>query len=67
MNENRTLSSTALSAGINSPVNTADETGQRLCRVGNTRIRVTEHFPRTGKTVVDLIGDMILADARLDG
>ena len=67
MTDNRTPETTASNAGANISVYSVYETDRLCCRVGNTRVRVTEHFPRTGKTVVDLIGDMILADARLDG
>lgn len=49
------------------PVYSVDENGQLYCCIGNTRIKVIEHFPQSGKTIIDLIGDMILADARLDG
>ena len=49
------------------PVYSVDENGQQYCRIGNTRIKVIEHFPPTGKTIVELMGDMILADAHLDG
>ena len=44
-----------------------DQTGQTYFCVGDTRIKVTEHFPQTGKTVVELMGDMILSAARQDG
>ena len=49
------------------PVYSTDENGQQYCCIGNTRIKVIEHFPATGKTIVELMGDMILADAHLDG
>ena len=49
------------------PVYSTDENGQQYCCIGNTRIKITEHFPQTGKTVVELIGDMILSAARQDG
>lgn len=31
---------------------------------GNTRIKVTEHFADSGKTVVDLLEDVILYEAK---
>lgn len=31
---------------------------------GNTRIKVTEHFAENGKTVVDLLEDVILYEAK---
>ena len=67
MTDNRALELNASNDGVNASVYSVYETDRLCCRVGNTRVRVTEHFPRTGKTVVDLIGDMILADARIDG
>ena len=67
MTDNRALELNASNDGVNASVCSVYETDRLCCRVGNTRVRVTEHFPRTGKTVVDLIGDMILADARIDG
>ncbi len=40
--------------------------GQMYCQVGNTRIKVTEHFLKSGKTMGELIEDMILYAAGQD-
>ena len=40
--------------------------GEMYCQIGNTRIKVTEHFPRKGKTMSELIEDMILYAAGQD-
>ena len=66
MNENRAHDPGWESVG-RKPVYSVDENGRQYCRIGDTRIRVTEHFSPSGKTIVDLIGDMILADAHMDG
>ena len=41
--------------------------GEMYCQVGNTRIKVTEHFPKSGKTMGELIEDMILYAAGQGG
>ena len=66
LNEYHGCDSSRKSTG-SKPVYSTDENGQQYCCIGNTRIKVIEHFPATGKTIVELMGDMILADAHLDG
>ena len=43
-----------------------DEDGQRYFYIGKTRIKITEHFPEKGKTMGELIEDLILYAARED-
>lgn len=45
-----------------------EEDGQECFYIGNTRIRITEHFPKTGADMRELMAKMILSAARhLDG
>ena len=39
---------------------TEEGNGWQGFRIGKTRIRITEHFPDTGRTMVELIEDLIL-------
>ena len=51
----------------NSVTYSTDAGGQVYCHIGNTHIKVTEHFPETGRSIGELIEDMILYAARQDG
>lgn len=41
-----------------------DEDGQEYFYIGNTRIKVIDHFPAAGPSLCDLMERMILSDAR---
>ena len=41
-----------------------DQTGQTYFCIGNTRIKITEHFLEKGKTMGELIEDLVLYAAR---
>ena len=43
-----------------------DEDGQEYFYIGKTRVKITEHFPDEGKSIGDLIEDMVFYDAGLD-
>ena len=43
---------------------TVDEDGQAYYVIGRTRIRITEHFPETGKSMGERIEDLLLTVAR---
>ncbi len=43
--------------GIPNPIVTVD--GQQYFVMGKNRIKITEHFPATGKQVDELIADLI--------
>lgn len=45
---------------------TKDENGQEYFNYGRTRIKVIEHFPEEGKTITELIEELILREARLN-
>ncbi len=40
------------------------EDGQEYFYIGKTRIKITEHFPEKGRTMGELIEDLILYAAR---
>lgn len=44
-----------------------DENGQDYFYIGNTRIKVVEHFPDAGPSLCDLMERMILYDIRQQG
>ncbi len=67
MNENRAHDLTVSNSTGNKAAYSVDRNGQQYYCIGDTRIKITEHFPRTGKTMVELMGDMILSAARQDG
>jgi len=41
-----------------------DEEGQEYFYIGKNRIKITEHFPEKGKTMRELIEDLVLYAAR---
>ena len=43
-----------------------EEDGQEYFYIGKTRIKITEHFPEKGKTMGELIEELILYAARQD-
>ena len=42
-----------------------EEDGQEYFYIGKNRVKITEHFPDEGKSIGDLIEDMVLYDAGL--
>ena len=44
---------------------TEDENGQLYFHIGRTRIKVIEHFPDEGETIIDRLESLILSEARL--
>ncbi len=42
------------------------EDGQEYFHIGKTSIKITEHFPEKGRTMGELIEDLILYAARQD-
>ncbi len=43
---------------------TVEEDGREYCQIGKTRIRITEHFPEKGRTMGELIEELVLYAAR---
>ena len=53
-------------AGMDKAIDTVGEDGQAYFHIGKTRIKITEHFPEKGRTVGELVEELILHAARRD-
>lgn len=49
---------------MDKPFYTVDEDGREYFCIGKTRIRITEHFPENGRSMGELIEDLVLYAAR---